>query len=376
MSLNVFQKVYVDDESTFAGATSDLSGGVQVQPAERIKLDGFVQQLVDNPTVREGWDDLGGAPTQGLKEVKFDLSVLLSGVSVTSSQATADGLSTLLAWITGGGTIPTNGTVGDGSNTSTTTKVYTSDTFSAGDLIMISGEVRRISAVSGTELTLEIPLSSAPANGTTIYGVEYHTVTPGSVSSLGVGIQAEDSEMKYLAKGAIAAGGIKVDAKNGDYAKLTISLEAADFERVSSFTAPTTSAPETGVIVGDGGAVVIYDGSTSVSLCPSDISVGLGLSHEWIPSAVGTNGKCGYEAVPAESSLEVTAYQDSTLSALEGMLEKEMPVVVQFGDEQGHVVGVYYPSAAISAAPVPADIGSIQGVKVSLKTTTGILFRA
>jgi len=375
MSINVFQKVYIRPETTFADTTGSFSDGYKVNHVEKFKLDGFVQQMVENPTIREGFEDLGEPAIKGLKEAKFDIMTLLSGATVSAGQVAADTLTQLLADFLGSNTITANGTVGDGANTSTTTVVYTNDAYNAGDLIMINGEVRRIDSISGTALTLDIPLSAAPGDGSTIFGIEFHKINESGVKSFGVGVESDDAEMVYYAKGAVTTGGFSVNIASGDYVKFGASMEAADFVRGSSLTPATSETPDNGVIVGNGGGVTISDGTTLIDLCPSEVSVNLGVQAEFIPSVTGLNGKCGFEIVPADSGIDVTAYQDATLSALEGLLEKRLAVVVQIGNQQGKIVGVYYPEATISAAPVPADIGSVLGVKVTLKAGAGILFR-
>ena len=146
--------------------------------------------------------------------------------------------------------------------------------------------------------------------------------------------------------------------------------------RGTAITHATTGTPDTGVQVGDGGQVAIKGASGNlVTFCPSDLTVSLGLGYEWIPCTVGTNGKAGYEPVPADSTMEITAYQDGVLSTLEGLVESTFPLVVQIGDEQGKVVGIYYPEATISVYPTGTEIGAVLGVKVGFKTSSGILFR-
>ena len=378
MALNIFQTVYIGKEDTFAAHTGDFSANsVNARPLDRVKLEGFVQALLDNPQVRSGWDDLGGVPVEGLKEAKLDLSLLFAGATRSGGAVVSDPLELLLLWVMGTAHVTGNGTVGDGVNASTTTTVYTIDSFIFGVIILINGEARRISAISGTALTLDIPLSSAPADGDVIYGTISHDVNASNIASLGAGITAEDSEMVFLGKGLVPTGGVSVELRNGEFARLSLSLEGADWERGASITPPANSdLPTNGVVVGDGGEVAMGDGAGGrISVIPAEVTAKVGLQAEFVPSVVGVNGKGGFEPVPADSGIELTAYQQATLSMLEGLVGVTVPVVVQIGSTLGKIVGVYYPEATITAYPTPADVGAVQAVKVGFKAVTGVLFR-
>ena len=378
---NTFQKVYAVKETTFADSDGDFSGGIKLKPTEKISLEGVVQNIEENPTVRDDWDDVGGAPTVTTKDAKLDIGTIIAGASRTSDVVAEDALSKWLEWSIGSvdrGTA--NGAVSDTAGTSTTTTIYhdATLTLSVGDLVMIDGEVRRVDVVNATDsFDVDIPLSSVPADATVIYSGEVFTRDT-DTTYVGVGVEMEDTEISYLFKGGVAMDLSFEAFKSKEKVKLKASYEFADWDRGTSLTASTDETPVLGAFAGVGEGLQMVDASGNYwSPCVSEVTAQLGIGYEWINDIGGTNGKCGAGAIPKDSALEMTLYQDGTLSKLEALVgsSSSIPICVQVGEEAGKVAGIYYPEAYIKTSPVATDVGALQGVKVSFMVSTGYLFR-
>lgn len=379
VSPNTFQKIYIEAESTFAGSNADFSSGVKLRPTTKVSLENVMVNLSENPTVRDDWDDAGSPPSATTSDAKLEVSSILAGATRSGGVVAEDALSKYLEYTIGSvDRGNANGTVGDGTNSSTTTTIYHDGTLTltAGDLVMIDNQVRRVDSVaSSSEFAVDIPLSSAPADGTTIYTGEVFTRTT-STTYIGAGLSMEDTEIEYLFKGGVATDITFEAFKSRERAIIKHVLEFADFERGVSLTPATSEVPTDAVFAGSGDGLQLKDATGALwSPCVSEATASLGIGYEWIEDIGGTNGKCGASAIPKDPTLEATLYQDGTLSKLENLVEKTTAVCVQLGSEAGSIVGVYFPEASIKTYPVLTDIGALQGVKVAFQVSTGYLFR-
>jgi hypothetical protein len=377
MANSVYQTVSVKAESTYSDAAADMSsGGALVRTVGKIDTSSLRRGLVDAGVNRQSANDAGVAPTPGLDEGEIKIVTQLYGNTRAVAEVGSDGMSVYLTAILG----TRNSELNDECLADCTTTVIkaTAHPYAAGDLVMIGGEVRRVASDDGADqFTLDMPLTSAPALSTVIYGVEQFEPisTP---KTIGVGITCADSEMEYLIKGANVTSVELEPFTPGAIGKLTANVAVGSYSR-TAITHSTTDAGQKGVVIGRSGPglqLVKADGTTLWSPCVSTLTAQVGVERKWIADIGATMGKCGAVATPTDATVEFTAYQDSTLSTLEALPEIATVINVQVGATAGAVWGIYYPEAFLSEGPQPADIEETQGVSCKFRTTRGILYRA
>lgn len=299
----------------------------------------------------------------------------LSPATVSGNTVIEDNLSKILSWSYGqcerSSSVETSGT-------STTVTIYTSAAhgFAINDILNIGGEVAAVATVpSAQSFTVSIPMSAAPASGTTITPSEQCSVdTVSGVQPICMGEVGNDSEITYHLKGGMMMGSEISAFKGGESVEITHNYSFANWER-SAVTAATTAARSDAVVVGvSGTGLSMLDASGArYNPCVNEVTVQVGISHEWTECIGATNGKAGYSAVPIDGTAQMTLYQDGTMSNLEDLVGTQTPILIQIGSTRP--VGVYFPEAYISEYPVPVDIGMQHGVKVAFRCGQGYIYR-
>lgn len=228
---------------------------------------------------------------------------------------------------------------------------------------------------TGSAFDVTIPLTTAPTAGDDIDGTQYFP--PATGSTFGVGVHGDDTELNRLLKGTTCME-LKLSAfKSREVMVLTAELECATWAGNQTFTAPSTIAPSDPAICDDGPGLQLTDSTDALwSPCEGEVTCNLGVSKKWKLSAGGVGGYCGVVDVLGDGTVEATLYQDGTLSKLEALLESSGPIVLQAGEDDGTVVGVYVPDATISVYPTPDNIDTVNTIKVSWMSAQGILYRA
>lgn len=369
-----YQQLSVRAETTYGDTTTDFADGVLVRTVGAVDID-IRRGLVDAGVLRTSADDAGVAPVQGQDQGTIKIAALLPGATRSSGAVTADATTTFLSAVVGAKTARANDSCDSGCTT--TVIQCASHPYSAGDLVLIAGEVRRVASATSSAITLDAPLSSAPSAGTTIYGVEQYDAIAYTVPGVGVGISASDTEVAYACAGCNPSA-IEIDAvEPGKIGQIAVTLQVGSYSR-GTVTHATTEACTTGVVAGAGAGkrVLVYGNSTTVQPYCSQVQCAIGVSREWVADVGSTQGRGGVVTGPADASVDVTAYQDGTLSAVDGLIGHACVVCVQIGSTPGSIWGVYYPEAYLAEAPKPVSIGIAQGVAFKLAGSRGILFRA
>ena len=380
-TINNITKLYADTESTFGTHDGDFSGtGVQLKPKEVIDRSEITKDLVREYRTLTDRSDVV-IPVEGATMAKISVSHVLPGISRTTGDVDSDGLSTVLELVMG----TKDESVSDVCDTGTTATnlvLTNSGSYAVGDLVIVAGEPRIVTAVNGTaDITVSPALSSAPAATTVISNVEWYQRPSNSTLSSGAWyLEGEDSELKWLMKGMIATG-FTLDAfKSNESMFFSIDLEGADWlggASVPSITVPVVTAPNTPVTASAGDGIALNDSVGALwQPCPGEITVSGFLANTFVSGPGAINGKCGVIAImPEERKIVVTLYQDGTMSKLEALIGNTTPVIISIGDTLESILGVACAEARVSKYPGATDIDTVNAIQVEFDIDMAKLFR-
>lgn len=382
--VNKLQKISIRQETAFGDTLSsgDFSGGVLLRTVEAVDMGAISREAIGDNAVRRSFEDVGLPALPGRAEAKVSLSLRMCGATRQSGAIQADGLSTVLDLLVGERRAPSDSTCG---TECTTTLIVTSGSYQVGDVLLIGGHARVVTAVGTGDVTIAPPLPSAPTNGTAIIACESYRVTAGTAQpSIGLGIErVGDAEMVYRLAGCAATGLSLGEIAPGSQIVLNAEMTAAEWAR-GSVTHATTDMPDRYIVagVGDVARLVLADASGAywapvvASIAPS-LSVSNLLVEGLAGDAVG--GRVGVVPdIPDGEAATITLLQDPTATVLtkaEALVGKVFSACFQVGTASGSIVGVAYPQCTISALPKPADASGVKAVEFSIRASAGVLFR-
>lgn len=160
----------VNGDSFMVFAALPASGASPSFGYENLEREAFERQTLDAPT-----------SVKGLKQCSLSFNLEMSGLEVplaNSATPTPDRISKFLEAV-GQRRAVAGTTVSGGSSTTTVVDVTSAASFAVGDLVMIDGEIRRITAVDTVatpdNITVAPALSAAPADTTVVYQSERFT---------------------------------------------------------------------------------------------------------------------------------------------------------------------------------------------------------
>ncbi len=174
--------LYVDESTTWAENSTDMTGAVRISHREPITLDGFEQTMLEPMRVTQYLNEQTlGIP--GPMACSFTFSVWLAGHGSTTSGATSmTALGNLLKWVLGTGNVSAaSGTTISGAGSTTTTfTTAASGTFDPGSMFRLGaigdgdgeGQWYVVDSHTLTNLVSEVAAPGAPANGAVVYSAE------------------------------------------------------------------------------------------------------------------------------------------------------------------------------------------------------------
>lgn len=234
---------------------------------------------------------------------------------------------------------------------------------------------RFITAISGTDISLNADLSASPSNGTVVYGAfnfkptlgEYAPYLYLNVERDGHGWMLGAGKVNSLALQNLAAGG---------GLRYAMGFEGSTFVGSVSISSFVPNAFTGQPVVANGGEV-IFD---TASVCITDGNVNFGANHVWRLCATGTEGRDGFELVSVEGvEAQVTEYyagarwtQYAARTGIPIMLSFEVGSTAA-AQARGSVA-VFFPNATVMPAEgVAADlVAQTCAIKAHMPTTAQI----
>ena len=293
--------------------------------------------------------------TLGFRTFLFGLSAAASnGVQVVQ-----DALGLALKCALGGEALGTSTTV-DGANTGTggagdQLKVTSAAGIGVGTAIRVGTEMRRVTAKSSNDLTLDMKLSSAPTSGTvaasaTYFPLEAALVDPSNANriSLAALFRGYDSEDQWLARGCFA--GVEL-AELGPkkLARLAWTLHPQDWDLVTGVAVGSAfTEPNPGAQINSGLYINAQGTETRNYRHTKSVDVKLGLTVSELPSPVGENGVAGHAVFGGRTALEYERYYDS-----EDNVGYEAGTLYLAGYQIGTSVLLTFPQLSFDDTPEP-----------------------
>lgn len=243
------------------------------------------------------------------------------------------------------------------------------------------GQLYRITAISGTTLTLDRELHFDPAAGDLAHAVIEFYLHPAALT------RYTDPGHKTLA--FVFAGDSPDDTFEVRGVKLAASVQAIEpgtptrlqFAGRATSWARLESAPTFGSPAGEAGSVPSVADTTHLLVAPvgqplapldehsrGAITPNLGVTHEPIPSATGVEGVAGYRATGFDAvSLALTVpFDPAWLTADAAGTEHHL--LLQVGDTLGALPwGLYVPQGEIKATPSRATEGGLAGLALMFR---------
>lgn len=160
----------------------DTTGLKRSAEADKVVLTDLRQHKPMVPTVTSG------------SKLKMQHYFTGYGSSGATAAYTRTELGTLLTWFLGGET-ETDGTTQAGAGATTTVlNLTTATSYVAGAYTFVGSELRRITAKSGSDITLHQALAGAPASLTPIYGVGCYYPTEAMPTSMRIAVIGDTNE--------------------------------------------------------------------------------------------------------------------------------------------------------------------------------------
>lgn len=315
---------------------------------------------------------LSGAPSNipSVYEMPIKLDMYLGK---GSSDTTPPFMATFLSKIMGGIISPPAKTDTTEAGSTETVINATAHGMSAGMAVLIDGEVRRINSTNTDDYTLNMALSSAPSDGTTI--VNSHTVywddaaTQQYIDLLGLGQHVEGQWQALAAMGGFSFTGLG----HGEIPGVSLALNAGQFQIVPSGERdqlePTQALDgEHGPAGKEHGGFYLGDYGATTRLAPASAewAIDPGIVYEsvenrYYPNAVGEWRKVSFKPTFGATILveEDTA---GLIADFDAKTAKQL--IYQFGSTAENCVAIIMPKAYLDSGPNQAAMGNFSGLRI------------
>lgn len=300
--------------------------------------------------------------------------IYMPGLNQTAADATLvtqDDIGDLLTSALGGVLHGTSTTVAAASGPGATTplKVASAGTFAIGAALMVNGEARRITAISGTDLTLDQDLSSTPSLGTLVKAASTYfpdqdmlgDLNDAGHQTLAMLFRGYHPEDQYQARGCFPEIEF-ASLGSGKIAQLEVTPHILGWELVTGVaigTLATEAAPpaqiNSGLYMRPSGTV------TPNKVYAKSVDIKLGLKPEPIEAPSGENGVIGHIVTGGRTTLSFEAPYDS-----EWNIGYEARTVYVAGYQIGTGVLISLPNLTVDMTPERVGGQSNTGIKVSM----------
>ena len=330
-------------------------------------------------------------PIPGRKTATVELSGYLTG----SNDALGDGASTDSTPEWGAGVLlktimkgysETDGALEDGG-TASTASVVTPDSagpWSDGSAmgVVISGSFEaRPCDVGGGDLSLDIPLSAAPADGAEIFGPRQFYFDDDPNQSLQLVVEGPDRDGIHWYRGGQATG-LSFELTPNGLVTYSTSLQFADWYHDNDVGTPVgagaiaESTPDgSDPISWHEGTVVLTPNAAPLltEVCHAGLSIELNFGFQPIPAVSGTNGIKRWRFMPAKPLVSgtITLIEDSTetehdIETYEDARDAgtRYSLMVQVGATAGATWLFYVPDLVFTGVR-PVDAGGLAGIELT-----------
>lgn len=368
--------LFVKAESSFS-VDPDTDGSSYLQvPAIDVKWDPS-QNVIEREVVRS---TLGKSISSkpGQKGGKLTFKVPVAGLYTGAG----DGVTGVLpTWLTplfeASGTVTAAGvgtTVSGGSSTTTSVDLTSAAGISAGTHVMISNEIRLVTAKSGSTITVTPALSSAPSNGTVVYSgvsvvldVNSATHEPTTVAFVW---KSDGDEETILG----CAGTWKIENFDaGARAMISFEFQANTWDNTTNKSSlPTTFPTLTTEILAQrsSGATkgsALYWGSTATAVATAGVAFDPGLTLAPKPNVGGIEGRAGWVVTAENARMSVKPYSAQTTYRTDFVTPTLRTAHLQVGSASEAAFAVSMQQAQIVDLPKESDIGGIRAHELVLR---------
>lgn len=241
-----------------------------------------------------------------------------------------------------------------------------------------NGEVKPINSVTSNSLGLAIACAAAPTEGDAISISDTcyldEDATQQYIDTYAIGHATADHRQTIGGAATIQITGMGP----GELPKMEITIAVTDHQYITTTgdksslthgTVPKGSDPPydkgIGLVhVGD------HNSSTRTLRKCGALTVTMGASYEEVPGPHGVNGIAGYQHMPGVPVAEATLLMDEDDGLIADFTSQTAKAVLfQLGHTAGACCAIELPKAYLDALPVPADLGNLKGLKITLHGT-------
>lgn len=380
VSLQELRLIYQTSQSqTYANAaTATWTAGTATKlRVLSVVKDGLTEAGIPDTTLQTR---LHGAPAPlvGLRTGSLKVTTYLGG---GSSSNVADPYCILVGKVLGNIAYPgSKTTICNGATVSTTSNIMCSNALTAianGMGVLIGTEARVATNVQSGWFALNMALTSAPANGTTVtvahsaYQDELGYVTPEYIDFLALGKSTTDQRQGIGCQATAKLSGLAP----GEAAKVELDLMVSDHQVVpvneratlSTTTAVSGNDPPTGKAAG---GFMFGDYGVTTRVVPRavafDIDPGVAWSQLADPNKLNGIGGWLRNASQPKASFTMAMDEDHLGLVADFEAKTAKQFLLQLGSVAGKCVAVYMPKCYLDSAPVDAAFNNEAGLKLAL----------
>lgn len=380
-------RVYVEPAGSYAVDNSGTPGDfIDVPITEGFGPPAPAREMLD-PMLAQVYADNRAERVAGKRSAAVQMSMLLAshGVSMVGNEtpppATTWALRRILGAIMGGVSVTGNeaaATTVQAGTTTTVVNVTTNhgDRWVKGSLMLCeisaSGtlEAREVLSVSTDAVTVKQAFSATPVTATQIGGGVTFYPTENPDTSLQLFCQGVETADSFLARGM--QGGMQIEAKPGQLAKVTFDLKGAACEKLSDHSGinvPSISNWTPVACIASELTVPTVGSTTRVSVPASDFSVNLAFDYQPITGYGGTETiirmrrQRPRDGVLARGTFTLP-YEDATwITARDSRTDHA--IFLQLGAARGGGWLLSFPTVQITDVTRAASASGISGITVA-----------
>lgn len=369
--LSKLKALWVKKESTFSTDPDTDGSDYAVVPAEGVEW-APTHAAIQRDVVRSGLG-LSIASQAGQKGGSLKFKVPIIGANTVGADGVAAAWPTWLKDIIEGcgfSVIANTGTtVSGGSSSTTSVDVVSAAGITAGTLVMISGEVRLVTAVNTAatpdNITVTPALSSSPSNATVVYGgicatfLQNSTNTPATVAFV---VKSDTQEETLLG----CAGKMSVDSFDaGGRPMLAFEFMVDSWSDTSNKSSvPTTFSQPTNLLAMGS---PFWWGSTSTKTAIASLGFDPGATVSEQLATSGTQGRMGYVVTGEEVKLTVKPYRSQSTYRSDYSTPNLRTALAQIGTTSGGAFAIAIQQAQIMELPSNEDVGGIAANQLVLR---------